>query len=1072
MRFKVQSSFNCGCLSHHSFNSQPFQFSNFQIFKLILFPFFKFLRLPKYLIPAFSNFQIFKFSNFQIKNLLIFQSFNILIFQSSFSQIPYFQQTVNYKIEVTLNDIAHELNAFETIEYQNNSGAELKEIYFHLWPNAYKNTSTAFAKQQLELGETKYYYSKEEERGYIDQLDFRVNGQNVNWVYDSVHIDICKIILNAPLKAGEKITISTPFHVKIPNTFSRLGHNGQSYQITQWYPKPAVYDRYGWHPMPYLAMGEFYSEFGMFDVYITIPRNYVIGATGDLVNGEDEIIWLDEKAKTTALIQNYNEKDMEFPLSDNKTKTLHYHQENVHDFAWFADKRFHVLKGEVELPHSKKKVTTWAMYTNTDAYLWKNAIQYINDAIYYYSLWNGDYPYNQATALESALSAGGGMEYPNVTVIGSSETAFGLETLIVHEVGHNWFYGILGSNERDHAWMDEGINSYNESRYVSIKHPEENLLGTKSKILLNVFRLKDFKHKVSYYTSYLYSAKLKLDQPLNTPSPKYWPVNYGSIVYCKSAIIFDYLRAYLNTAEMDNIMQKYFQEWKFKHPYPDDLKNTFTKSTGKNLDWFFEDMIKTSKKLDYKIINKKTEGDSIKITIKNTGDIESPIVVGAMEKKTPIQLKWIEGFSGKQTISFPKKYYDLISSEYLSGVVKLKHPSSFKIDPLEVMPEINRNNNTLRNKGLCKKIEPLQLQLIGSLNNPNKTQIFYVPVVGWNYHNGFMPGIAIYNHFIFPKPVQINFMPLYSTKTNSLAGNFKIAFNSFFSSRFFIHSIKSSYAFSRYAFANDDSTDYFYEKNELKFEINFRKKHPQSSVEKSLVLRNILLSQLPFYENTPYILTDYYSAVFNISDKRRINPWSLKLNLEPTSAYLKGSIEAIYKISFKGKNKGIDLRLFAGKFLYQSSEYYGNYNFRMSGWSGYRDYLYEHVFLSRYISDQNTLSQQFVETEGAFKVYTPVGESNNWISAFNIKLFPPFKLPIGLFADFGYSPTTDNKLMYDVGIQFALIRNVIDIYIPIKVSQNIQDAFDANGLSFGQTIRFTLNLSGLNLEDFAVNSLR
>lgn len=1010
----------------------------------------------------------FQFLNvrFQAKWLFLFFLFQAFHFSiSAFSQPPYFQQTVNYTIQVSLNDSSNELHAFETIEYYNNSSFELREIYFHLWPNAYKNDNTALAKQQLENGNTEFYYSKEEERGYIDQLDFKVNGQNVNWKLDSIHIDICILQLADPIGPGGHISITTPFHVKIPKTFSRLGHVGQSYQITQWYPKPAVFDRYGWHAMPYLDQGEFYSEYGTFDVFITLPKNYVVGATGDLVNAEVELQWLDSIVKITESIESYNSKDLVFPASSKESKTLHYHQENVHDFAWFADKRFHVLKGEIELPHTKRKVTTWAMFTNVEAYVWKNAISYINDAVYYYSLWNGDYPYNQVTALESKLSAGGGMEYPNVTVIGSAGSPFGLETVIMHEVGHNWFYGILGSNERDHAWMDEGINSYNESRYVSTKYPNASIMGIENKLLLNTFKLKNFKHKALYYNAYLFSAKQHIDQPIGISSPKFLDINYAAIVYCKTAVAFDYLRAYLSTSEMDKSMQKYFDSWKFKHPYPDDIKKVFESTTSKKLDWFFSDLIKTNKKLDYKIVSKKIEGDSIIITIKNTGDLQSPVVIGALENGTPSQLEWKEGFKGKQTISFPT--YETS----ISGVSAVKHRySSFKIDPFEVMPEMNRNNNTLRTHGLFKKVEPLQFQFIGTLNDPNKTQLFYAPVVGWNYHNGFMPGIAVYNHFIFSKPFEFMIMPLYSTKTNNLAGSMRFAKNFFFNHSF-IHSLQIAYHFKRYAFDNDDAVDYYYEKNDLSAIFTFRKGNPRSKVENTLTLRNIALLYDPAIQPIAYQVNDIYSIVYQLANKRKINPYTLIIGIEPTSKYVKSSIEGLYKITFKGKNKGVDLRFFAGKFLSQSSSFYGNYNFRMSGWNGYQDYLYDYIFLGRYVDKESTLAQRFVERDGAFKVYSAVGASNDWLTALNIKLFPPFKLPIGLFADFGFSSTSE-KLMYDVGIQLSVIRNLLDIYFPLNMSKEMQDALDINGYTYLQTIRFTLNLSGFNLTEMAINSAR
>ncbi|MBA3972310.1 MAG: M1 family metallopeptidase, partial [Bacteroidetes bacterium] len=439
------------------------------------------------------------------KSLLVFFALTSLSYTSAQT---YFQQEVNYTINVKLDDIKHEFTGDEKIEYINNSPSTLTYIYMHLWPNAYKDHNTALAKQLLEGGEKKFYYAKEYEKGFIDQLDFKVNDQKVKWELLKDSIDICRITLNEPLKSGERMTISTPFHVKIPSgAISRIGHIGQSYQITQWYPKPAVFDRNGWNQMPYLNQGEFYSEFGSFDVSITLPKNYVVGATGDMVDGEKEMEWLNKKVAETEAMKTFDTKDLAFPASDPETKTLRFKQKDVHDFAWFCDKRYHVLKGEVETPHTKHKVTTWVMFTNAEAHLWKSSIPYVNDAIYYYSLWNGDYPYNHCTAVDGTISAGGGMEYPNITVIGSSGNAFMLDVVITHEVGHNWFYGMLGSNEREHGWMDEGLNSFNENRYIETKYPEQKLVGNIADGPIGKrFDLARYKHKSQYDLSYLFSA--------------------------------------------------------------------------------------------------------------------------------------------------------------------------------------------------------------------------------------------------------------------------------------------------------------------------------------------------------------------------------------------------------------------------------------------------------------------------------------------------------------------------------------------------------------------------------------
>jgi hypothetical protein len=281
-----------------------------------------------------------------VRRTIIFLLFGSCLQPVAYSQ--YWQQKVNYNIDVTLNDKEHTLDGFETIEYFNNSPDTLRFIWFHIWPNAYKNDRTAFSDQLLGNNNTKFYFSGKDEKGYINRLDFKVNNQTALVEDHPNHIDIVKVNLPIPLAPGQKITIATPFHIKLPFNFSRGGHDGQSYQATQWYPKPAVYDSKGWHPMPYVDQGEFYSEFGKFDVRITVPGNYVVAATGELQDAEEKA-WLKTRASFDWKPVVHKEKmagggtkniTQQFPESVQQSKTLHFIQDNVHDFAWFADKRF------------------------------------------------------------------------------------------------------------------------------------------------------------------------------------------------------------------------------------------------------------------------------------------------------------------------------------------------------------------------------------------------------------------------------------------------------------------------------------------------------------------------------------------------------------------------------------------------------------------------------------------------------------------------------------------------------------------------------------------------------------
>ncbi|MEO8853076.1 MAG: M1 family metallopeptidase, partial [Ginsengibacter sp.] len=356
----------------------------------------------------------------------------ICIYCFCFSQSPYFQQRVDYSINVTLNDVNNTLDGFETINYTNQSPDTLSYIWFHLWPNAFKNDRTAFSEQLLQLGRTDFYFSDENNRGYINRLDFKVNGITANIENHPKYVDVVKLVLPFSLLPGQSIKINTPFHEKIPFNFSRGGHVGETYQITQWYPKPAVYDKNGWHPMPYLDQGEFYSEFGNFQVQITVPSEYVIAATGELQN-EGELKWLKKKAEEnnpfsgkpvkqsdkkhqqfSANISINNEVDSR--VKNGKTKTLTYIQNDVHDFAWFADKNFLVRYDTLTLP-SGRVIDAFSFFMKQDLPTWKNSIQFIKDAIRTRSKWLGEYPYGVVTTVEAKMGFSGGMEYPTITSI-------------------------------------------------------------------------------------------------------------------------------------------------------------------------------------------------------------------------------------------------------------------------------------------------------------------------------------------------------------------------------------------------------------------------------------------------------------------------------------------------------------------------------------------------------------------------------------------------------------------------------------------------------------------------------
>lgn len=983
----------------------------------------------------------------------------------------YWQQEVNYTIHVKLDDVHHFLRGDISINYTNNSPDTLSHIPFHLWANAFKNNFTAFAKQNLENDSTAFYYAPDSMRGFIDSLNFEMNGLKAAFQYDSINPDIAKVNLPIPLYPGKKAVLYTTFRVKIPHTFSRPGHVRQQYQISQWYPKPAVYDRYGWHAFPYLDQGEFYSEFGSFNVHITLPKNYVVGATGVLQNKSEEA-WLDKKAgdgaikySTSHSLNIPGKNTTPFPSSDPGTKTLHYMADDVHDFAWFADKRYEVMKSSVKLPHTNREVITWSMFLPESAPLWKDAVLYADSGIWYYSKWVGDYPYAQATVVAGSLGAGGGMEYPMITVIGEVNSRQQLEEVIVHEVGHNWFYGVLAFNEREHPWMDEGINSYYQYRYVETRYPSRGLLSDTRSFLAKLFDLQ-YPHHYESYLAYLFFARQRHDQSLNEKAPGFTLLNYAAMVYSKTAEVFRYLESYLGTMKYDSIMQQFFSEWKFKHPYPGDLKQVFEKNTNKELDWLFNQLLQTTDYLDYKLKKEEVgikigEKEYAQIKVKNKAQVRGPYSIAAYKDEKKVNELWYGGFNGSMDVLFPEGDYDY-----------------FMLDADHNLPETNRQNNYLRRKGLVKKMEPLRLQWFGSVDNPNRTQLFFTPLSGWNYYDEFTPGVALYNSLFFPKKINFILVPQYGVHSKDFVGIGAVNIP-FYLRNSFIHAITFSSVAKSYTYGNTSnfgdtqSVDLRFIRLSQHLLFDLKKKTPRSSVNQKIGFKNIFLSlESPFTGINKNIDRVFNLITYTYDDNRVINPYHLEGGAELGSSgsnhYAKLHAMGDFIITYPNKKSGMDIRAFAGIFL--SPDPPAIFDFHLSSTTGVDDYRFDRVFLGRSETTGFLARQITSNDDGGFKMrttglLTQVGASDTWIFSMNIKLPVPFFMPVFVFADGGLAPNDIYDLFqYDAGLGVTLLPQIIEVYLPLFFSQDIKMNINSTDFynKWYKRITFSFNIDKLN----------
>ncbi len=697
------------------------------------------------------------------------------------AQKKYFQQTVDFTIKVKLDDVNHSLSGSETITYTNHSEQTLNFIYFHLWPNAYKNKQTFLGQQQYKVNRNVTMRAiHDQDLGYIDSLDFNVGGKKLIWKFcgkDS--IDMAKIYLDSPLLPEQTVTISTPFFVKIPSSrISRMGHYNQQYFITQWYPKPASFDKNEWHVMPYLENGEYYNEFGTFDVWITLPKNYVVGASGVLQNNPEEVDFMNQKIQETKSKTDFT--DYSFPVSSTAFKTLYFRQNNINDFAWFCDKRYNVERKTIQLQQSNRSVTALALYTNEEQITWRNAISFMEDAIQKLSTWHGDYPFDQYTAVEGINSESGSMEYPMIALIGSQATNRELDLELLHEIAHTWFPMLMATNERKDPWIDEGIVSSNQLRYSELKYPEYNFLSelqgfsffnsqTNSemdKVKNDKSKKKESRYNYTYGYNYQYqlSQRKNWHQAIRTNSVDFTELNYGRMAYFGSAILFKHLRIYLGNELYDACMLKLYNEYRFKHLDVNAIQLLFENITKKNLSWFFDDLIKTKKTINYRFKGIERRGNAYFLKIKNIGEVSAPLILDALNKKDERVATYVlNGFHSDTVIQLP----------YLENV------SSFAIDYKYNTLESYRKDNYISTAGLFKRIESLSFQPFSYIEKPQKNQIFFSPALGYNVHNGVMLGAAIHNKSIHSKRFEYLILPMYATNSITPVGfaNFNYNFN-------------------------------------------------------------------------------------------------------------------------------------------------------------------------------------------------------------------------------------------------------------------------------------------------------
>jgi len=603
-----------------------------------------------------------------------------------------FNAPIHYRINAKLNIENKKLYGKEIITFQNIYNTELNDIYLHTFPNAFRKGSI-IDKEMQERGDYSIAFANKKEIGYLNikSIESSISIKDTINENEEFHI-----ILKTPIKIGDTLVLEIEFEEKIPKFYLREGYKNNHFELTQWYPKVAMYDDKGWHHEGYHLIGEFYSEFADYDVMIELPINYLTGATGELVgpNGENERM----------------KKLSSGPYNDSTygvNKTVYYRAKNVTDFAFVADPKFlfeRIMHNDIEINILK---------TRKNLKHWKSVGDYVIKAIDFYSEKIGKYPYKRITVVDGNITAGGGMEYPQLIIVKSTSSPISislpgmkdkeiLERIVAHETGHQWFYASLATDEYNEPFMDEGINSFYENEYmIANVHKDEK--SKRGELYKNMFL-----SSIIYYANITYSMNTSCASFDNS-------LLYGSAIYSEGPLVMREIRTIMGEKVFDNFMKEYYNKYTFSHPRLKDYISLVYKFTNRQNADYIKRRLTENIVNDFKFKEVMIEGDTVKIMI-DKGDFFPQLPISLFYKDTILNYLAPEG-TGLQRF-------------YIKGTKGLKN---IVINKNRDVFEVKRLNNYWKNLPKFK--------ILGTVPDFDHYQIFLGPYAWYDSRGGVIAGL-------------------------------------------------------------------------------------------------------------------------------------------------------------------------------------------------------------------------------------------------------------------------------------------------------------------------------------------
>lgn len=901
-------------------------------------------------------------------------------------------------VRVNIED--HTLLINQTLTYNNTSNDTLQHIILNDWNNAFSSKSSALAKRFSDEFIRAFHLATDKERGYTNITTIvDENYQNIYWERPNDKVDLVKLNLNQPLLPCSKKTFTLVYVIKIPDSkFTKYGFDSNGrITLKDWFLNPSKYEYKQFVQQSNENLDDIPNAASDFEIEFELPSNYFLSSN------LNEINTIEQNTTKKVILSSENKNDISIIIQPTNTYQT-YKNEIIEVSCGIEDN--HV--NEIQKAIIFDKITRFTA-SKLGMPLTKKIV-----------ISNEDYarqPFYGLNQLPSFLSP-----FPNDLLY---------ELKFIKSYLNNYLKENIDLNHRKDYWIHDGIQVFLMMQYIDEFYPDLKMTGNISSLkLLKPYHFINLDFNLQYNYLYMLMARKNLDQPLNEPKNKLIKFNEQIASKYRAGLSFKYLDSYLGNDIVHNSIKEYIQENQFFGTNSRQFETILLKNSPKDINWFFRTVVETRDLIDYKFGKVTKTKDSLSVNIINKTGTNVPISLYHIKNNEVIHKSWITNITSDSTIVIPRFDADKLTLNYNNEV-----------------PEYNLRNNWKSLKGFFFNNRPFKFLFFRDLENPYYNQIFYVPEAEFNIYDGVALGMRINNKSILNKPFTFSATPMYSSNTGKFVGKFSAVVEDNIREKGKLYSIRYLVTGSRFHYAKDA----FYSNFVPIVQFRFRDENLRTNKNEFIQLRQVYINR-DKSEFTIDTNTENYN-IFNIKygnyQSEGTKHFSLLNDFQLSGSFGKVATELHYRKLFEN-NRQISLRLFAGAFMYRST----NSDFFSFGLDRPNDYMFDYSLLGR-SETTGIYSQQYVYAEGGFKSKLDTRFANQWMTTLN-GTFNIWNW-IQVYGDAGMlkNKHTSAKFVYDSGLHFNLVPDYFELFLPVYSS----NGFALDDINYGQQIRFVVTLS-------------